>query len=54
MRSPSARPQLFREDMAALSVIPPDVFVGAVESIPIIIELIESLHARRSGLRRRR
>ena len=37
---------LFREDMAALSVIPPDDFVGAVESIPIIIELIEALHTR--------
>ena len=37
---------LFREDMAALSVIPPDVFAGAVESIPIIIELIEALHSR--------
>ena len=26
--------ELFREDMSALAVIPPDVYVGAVESIP--------------------
>jgi L-cysteine:1D-myo-inositol 2-amino-2-deoxy-alpha-D-glucopyranoside ligase len=38
--------ELFREDMAALSVIPPEVFAGAVESIPIIVELIEELRAR--------
>lgn len=35
--------QRFREDMSALSVIPPDVFAGAVESIPVIIDLIERL-----------
>ncbi|HSS68092.1 MAG TPA: cysteine--1-D-myo-inosityl 2-amino-2-deoxy-alpha-D-glucopyranoside ligase, partial [Nocardioidaceae bacterium] len=34
---------LFREDMDALSVIPPDVYVGAVESIPIIVEMIRDL-----------
>ncbi len=35
--------ELFRQDMAALAVIPPDVFAGAVESIPIIVALIERL-----------
>jgi L-cysteine:1D-myo-inositol 2-amino-2-deoxy-alpha-D-glucopyranoside ligase len=39
--------QLFREDMAALRILPPDVYVGAVESIPPIVELIETL--RREG-----
>jgi L-cysteine:1D-myo-inositol 2-amino-2-deoxy-alpha-D-glucopyranoside ligase len=37
---------LFREDMRALSVIPPDVYVGAVESIPIIVEMITALRER--------
>jgi L-cysteine:1D-myo-inositol 2-amino-2-deoxy-alpha-D-glucopyranoside ligase len=37
---------LFREDMRALSVIPPDVYVGAVESIPIIVEMIKELRDR--------
>src|SRR3954468_18068836 len=31
---------LFREDMTALRVIPPKQFVGAVESIPEIVEVI--------------
>jgi len=34
---------LFREDMAALRVLPPDHFVGAVEAIPEIVSLIEVL-----------
>ncbi len=38
--------ELFRADMAALSVVPPDVFAGAVESIPIIIDLIAELQRR--------
>jgi len=38
--------QLFRDDMEALSVIPPDVFAGAVESIPVIVELIARLRHR--------
>jgi L-cysteine:1D-myo-inositol 2-amino-2-deoxy-alpha-D-glucopyranoside ligase len=37
---------LFREDMHALSVIPPDVYVGAVESIPIIVDMIKDLRER--------
>ena len=35
--------QLFREDMAALNVLPPTSYVGAVESIPLIVDLIEQL-----------
>jgi L-cysteine:1D-myo-inositol 2-amino-2-deoxy-alpha-D-glucopyranoside ligase len=34
---------LFREDMTALRVLPPEDFVGAVESIPRIVAHIESL-----------
>src|SRR5437868_13700529 len=30
--------QLFADDMAALAVLPPDVYEGAVEAIPRIIE----------------
>ena len=35
--------ELFRSDMRDLRVIPPDHFVGAVESIALVIELIEEL-----------
>ena len=35
--------RLFREDMAALRVLPPDEYVGAVEAIPAVIDLIERL-----------
>ncbi|WP_375003544.1 cysteine--1-D-myo-inosityl 2-amino-2-deoxy-alpha-D-glucopyranoside ligase [Aeromicrobium sp. CTD01-1L150] len=35
--------QLFREDMAALRVIAPDQYVGAVESIDLVVDLIERL-----------
>jgi L-cysteine:1D-myo-inositol 2-amino-2-deoxy-alpha-D-glucopyranoside ligase len=35
--------ELFRHDMTALRVIPPDHLVGAVESIPLAIELIQRL-----------
>lgn len=34
---------LFREDMHALRVLPPRDYVGAVESIPLIVELIDKL-----------
>lgn len=34
---------LFTTDMAALRVVPPTYFVGAVESIPLIVELIERI-----------
>ena len=30
--------ELFRQDMAALRVIPPDHYIGAVESIPLVID----------------
>ncbi|MFT4217782.1 MAG: cysteine--1-D-myo-inosityl 2-amino-2-deoxy-alpha-D-glucopyranoside ligase [Micropruina sp.] len=34
---------LFRDDMTALRVLPPQHYVGAVEAIPSVVELIESL-----------
>ncbi|WP_239334765.1 cysteine--1-D-myo-inosityl 2-amino-2-deoxy-alpha-D-glucopyranoside ligase [Frankia sp. CiP3] len=37
---------LFRADMTALRILPPTVYVGAVESIPLVIELIEKLRGR--------
>ena len=36
---------VFREDMTALAVLPPDEYLGAVESIPTFIEPIEKLLA---------
>ena len=36
--------QLFRDDMAALRVLPPAHFVGAVESIHLAVEVIDRLH----------
>ena len=38
--------QLFREDMTALRVLPPDHYVGAVEAIPFIVEAVSSLRER--------
>jgi L-cysteine:1D-myo-inositol 2-amino-2-deoxy-alpha-D-glucopyranoside ligase len=35
--------ELFRQDMAALRVLPPTHYTGAVESIPLVVELIERL-----------
>ncbi|MFT4264162.1 MAG: cysteine--1-D-myo-inosityl 2-amino-2-deoxy-alpha-D-glucopyranoside ligase [Nocardioides sp.] len=35
--------ELFRQDMAALRVLPPDHYTGAVESIPLVIALIQRL-----------
>ncbi len=35
--------QLFREDMEALRVLPPQHYIGAVESIPLVIDLIQRL-----------
>jgi L-cysteine:1D-myo-inositol 2-amino-2-deoxy-alpha-D-glucopyranoside ligase len=37
--------QLFREDMAALDVLPPKHYIGAVESIPAVIEYVHKLKA---------
>jgi len=38
--------ELFREDMQALRVIPPAAYVGAVESIPAVIEMIQQLQSK--------
>ncbi|XVQ07771.1 cysteine--1-D-myo-inosityl 2-amino-2-deoxy-alpha-D-glucopyranoside ligase [Spirillospora sp. CA-255316] len=38
--------ELFREDMTALRILPPDQYVGAVESIPLIVEMVEKLRAK--------
>ncbi|MBC9225000.1 cysteine--1-D-myo-inosityl 2-amino-2-deoxy-alpha-D-glucopyranoside ligase [Aeromicrobium sp. 636] len=35
--------QLFRDDMTALRVLPPEHYIGAVESIPLVIDLIQRL-----------
>jgi L-cysteine:1D-myo-inositol 2-amino-2-deoxy-alpha-D-glucopyranoside ligase len=37
---------LFREDMSALAVIPPEDFVGAVEAIPRIVDAVRALHGK--------
>jgi L-cysteine:1D-myo-inositol 2-amino-2-deoxy-alpha-D-glucopyranoside ligase len=37
---------LFREDMTALRVLAPDHYIGAVEAIPGIVELIQQLQAK--------
>jgi L-cysteine:1D-myo-inositol 2-amino-2-deoxy-alpha-D-glucopyranoside ligase len=38
--------QLFREDMGALRVVAPDHYIGAVEAIPVIVDLIARLRDR--------
>jgi L-cysteine:1D-myo-inositol 2-amino-2-deoxy-alpha-D-glucopyranoside ligase len=40
--------QLFTEDMAALNVLPPRHYVGAVESMALIVDLIEQLQSRQA------
>lgn len=35
--------QLFRDDMVALRVLPPDEYIGAVESIPLVIDLVQQM-----------
>jgi len=37
--------ELFREDMAALRVLPPREYVGATEAIPEVVELVEKMLA---------
>ncbi|MBL1067397.1 cysteine--1-D-myo-inosityl 2-amino-2-deoxy-alpha-D-glucopyranoside ligase [Streptomyces sp. 7-21] len=37
---------LFREDMTALRMLPPRHYLGAVESIPLVVPLVERLRAR--------
>jgi len=34
---------LYREDMEALRVLPPDHYLGAVESIPLVLDLVQEL-----------
>lgn len=36
---------LYAQDMAALQVVPPDVYVGAVEAVPAVVEAVERLLA---------
>ncbi len=38
--------QLFREDMEALRILAPDEYIGAVESIPLAVEVVEQLRNR--------
>jgi L-cysteine:1D-myo-inositol 2-amino-2-deoxy-alpha-D-glucopyranoside ligase len=38
--------QLFREDMTALRILPPDHYIGAVEAIPDIVGIVERLRER--------
>ena len=38
--------QLFREDMTALRILPPDHYIGAVEAIPYIVDTVASLRDR--------
>jgi len=38
--------ELFREDMHALSVLPPSHYVGAVEAIPLVLDLVDELRGR--------
>ena len=39
---------LYRDDMTALRVLPPAAYVGVVEAVPLIVELVERL--RRAGV----
>lgn len=38
--------ELFRTDMAALRVLPPDAYIGAVEAIDLVVDMIEDLQAK--------
>jgi len=38
--------ELFRDDMTALRILPPDDYVGAVESIGLVVEVVERLRER--------
>jgi L-cysteine:1D-myo-inositol 2-amino-2-deoxy-alpha-D-glucopyranoside ligase len=38
--------ELFREDMTALRVLSPDDYIGAVESIPEVVEMVQRLQER--------
>ena len=52
--SQSSRRGSIGEDMAALNVLPPRHYVGAVESMPLIVDLIEQLQRRPGRLSGRR
>ncbi|WP_197012562.1 cysteine--1-D-myo-inosityl 2-amino-2-deoxy-alpha-D-glucopyranoside ligase [Actinomadura viridis] len=41
--------ELFRQDMTALRILPPDHYVGAVEAIPLVVEMVERLRARNAA-----
>lgn len=43
--------ELFREDMATLRVLPPDDYVGVVEAIPVVTDLVERLRERGAAYR---
>ncbi len=43
--------ELFRSDMEALRVVPPKSYIGAVESIPLVIEAVEGLLAKGAAYR---
>ena len=45
--------ELFRADMAALRVLPPDHYIGAVEAIPEIAQAITALLDSGAAYRRR-
>ena len=40
--------ELFRKDMSALSVLPPTHYIGAIESIPLVVEAMEKLSEKKS------
>ena len=42
---------LFREDMTALSVVPPDVYLGAVETVPLAAAAVRELVGRGAAYR---
>lgn len=46
-----AQTALYAQDMAALQVIPPDVYVGAVESVPAVVDAVERMLARGAAYR---
>ncbi len=35
--------QLFAEDMAALAVIPPEVYLGVIDTLPLVVDAVERL-----------
>jgi L-cysteine:1D-myo-inositol 2-amino-2-deoxy-alpha-D-glucopyranoside ligase len=43
--------ELFADDMAALRVVPPDVYLGAVETIPWVVDAVERLLAQGAAYR---